>query len=888
METVDFIQEKLTEWGLREFIHRFQEEGFDKETFLSLGDSANLKLLIPKLGPQVKFRNRLKEYLQIRTSSFVQGKLTEWGFSELILRFQEEGIDKEAFLNLEELGNINTLIPKIGPRVKFRKRLKEYLQTLKTNDDTPERIDTSSDQEENQEMDSSLFLWNLESTSRYDTDDGKAMSKEPIYPGGTVSRGKGLLAAMLFILHHQLPAAVQGSLMALLNFLIPGLIVETRHLFQAVHSVSTVFYCDQCQNYLGKNPTCCSDCKKTFDKASSFKNGNFFLYASLKDLLKDILNNYGTKLLPKVAKHDHDFTDVLDGLMYQNLLKQGTLGKDDLTLTWNCDGVPIFEPRFSVWPLQFMINELPYALRQENLIVAGLWFGPKNPKMDTFLKPFIDECCDLAQNPFQWNDSSGAAHSSKVFSLVCSSDAVARPLLRNCKQFNGEYGCDWCLHPGKVTRKGSGSVRSYPYDEVEQVKRSKIMFEDNGKEAEDNNLPENGVKGRSSLSGLPVFDIVLGFVPEYMHSVLLGVSRQLMSLWLDPKNSSKAWYVGQHIDQMDSCLLRQKPPAETIQRPHSLKNWNNWKASQWRAFLLFYAVSVLPGVLHPPFLTHYFFLSFGIHILLQESVSQCDLKLAHHYLVQFVVKMKELYGEENVSFNCHQLIHLAESVQNWGPLWVTSAFSFEKNSGKLRKLLTNINYNHRHIFQRFLFWRQIPSHLKSSVFSHSVKFGEVLTKLSGGSDEEESYSQLGHSESLEITGVVRLAIEELLHRPALVKSVEVFDSFTVGNTVYRKDCVIALKNGNYGEIQFVCMFKEKCLCTSGCLCRAVPITVVHMYSIKPDPLFTYINPSDASKMIFVRVEKTEHTKAFFLDDIRCNCMYLNGWLVPLPNSYERH
>ncbi|KAM9745550.1 uncharacterized protein ACNS7B_009841 isoform 1-T1 [Menidia menidia] len=199
METVDFIQEKLTEWGLREFIHRFQEEGFDKETFLSLGDSANLKLLIPKLGPQVKFRNRLKEYLQIRTSSFVQGKLTEWGFSELILRFQEEGIDKEAFLNLEELGNINTLIPKIGPRVKFRKRLKEYLQTLKTNDDTPERMDTSSDQEEDQERDSTLFLWNLESTSRYDTDVGKEMSKEPIYPGGTVSRGKGLLAAMLLI-----------------------------------------------------------------------------------------------------------------------------------------------------------------------------------------------------------------------------------------------------------------------------------------------------------------------------------------------------------------------------------------------------------------------------------------------------------------------------------------------------------------------------------------------------------------------------------------------------------------------------------------------------------------------------------------------------------------
>ena len=42
----------------------------------------------------------------------------------------DEGIDKETFLSLEESGNISDLIPKIGPRVKFRKRLREYLQVI--------------------------------------------------------------------------------------------------------------------------------------------------------------------------------------------------------------------------------------------------------------------------------------------------------------------------------------------------------------------------------------------------------------------------------------------------------------------------------------------------------------------------------------------------------------------------------------------------------------------------------------------------------------------------------------------------------------------------------------------------------------------------------------
>ncbi len=40
----------------------------------------------------------------------------------------DEAIDKETFLSLEESGNLSVLIPKMGPRVKFRKRLREYLE----------------------------------------------------------------------------------------------------------------------------------------------------------------------------------------------------------------------------------------------------------------------------------------------------------------------------------------------------------------------------------------------------------------------------------------------------------------------------------------------------------------------------------------------------------------------------------------------------------------------------------------------------------------------------------------------------------------------------------------------------------------------------------------
>ncbi|XP_062421839.1 nuclear GTPase SLIP-GC-like [Pungitius pungitius] len=54
----DFVRDKLTEWGLRKWIERFEEEEVDRESFYCLDDQQIAKL-IPKLGPQAKFKKKL-------------------------------------------------------------------------------------------------------------------------------------------------------------------------------------------------------------------------------------------------------------------------------------------------------------------------------------------------------------------------------------------------------------------------------------------------------------------------------------------------------------------------------------------------------------------------------------------------------------------------------------------------------------------------------------------------------------------------------------------------------------------------------------------------------------------------------------------------------------
>ncbi|XP_036797610.1 nuclear GTPase SLIP-GC isoform X3 [Oncorhynchus mykiss] len=64
---------------------------------------------------------------------FVRDKLTEWNLSDLIQRFEDEEIDEESFLFLKEKDFIN-LIPKIGPRSRFRKQHKAFLKKQKQPD----------------------------------------------------------------------------------------------------------------------------------------------------------------------------------------------------------------------------------------------------------------------------------------------------------------------------------------------------------------------------------------------------------------------------------------------------------------------------------------------------------------------------------------------------------------------------------------------------------------------------------------------------------------------------------------------------------------------------------------------------------------------------------
>lgn len=146
--------------------------------------------------------------------------------------------------------------------------------------------------------------------------------------------------------------------------------------------------------------------------------------------------------------------------------------------------------------------------------------------------------------------------------------------------------------------------------------------------------------------------------------------------------------IKKHLNDIDTFLFNIKPIKEFSRRPRSLSNFKNYKATEFFNFLVFYSLPTLKNYLPRKYFQHWMLLVASISKMLKDRVHVInDLQSAERLLVEFVKNVKNLYGEHELTYNVHQLIHLSLSVKRWGPLWATSAFMFENENGILARIV---------------------------------------------------------------------------------------------------------------------------------------------------------------------------------------------------------
>lgn len=289
--------------------------------------------------------------------------------------------------------------------------------------------------------------------------------------------------------------------------------------------------------------------------------------------------------------------------------------------------------------------------------------------MNMFLKPFCLEVKALAKDGLTWrHPETGKTIVSYITAPLSFVDAVARAMLQGIKQFSGLYGCSSCEHPGvSHSLPKKGCVRVYPPGKKYSLSNSRRM-KLQATQAVRTGRAVKGVKGPTVFHLLPRFDCGTGFVVDYMHCVLLRVVRMFTFLWFERKHFRRPWYLGRKVKLVDSRLLSVKPLEYITRTPCSIKHWRYWKASELRAWLLFYSFPVLHNILPDVYLHHFSLLIGVVYTLLLEYISQAQVHVTEQLWVKFVTNNHVLYGERSCSFNMHQLTHINNSVRNRGLL----------------------------------------------------------------------------------------------------------------------------------------------------------------------------------------------------------------------------
>ncbi|KAL1479441.1 hypothetical protein MTO96_051832, partial [Rhipicephalus appendiculatus] len=253
------------------------------------------------------------------------------------------------------------------------------------------------------------------------------------------------------------------------------------------------------------------------------------LLGLLKQVGRILISNLQKISLPHVVGA---YSDITDGLLYHSVRKQLKMTWSDITLSFNTDGAPVFDSsKSSIWPVQVMINELPALTRWQNVMISGVWFSSAHPPMHLFMKRFVEEINNIGK--LVWTNS-GSVIQSAVHALVCCVDSPARAQVLNSKQFNGYYGCSWCLERGATI---DGTMK-YPFKSQNASDRTHSGVLKAMAQAGRLKEPVHGVKGPSTLIKLQGLDLVWGLPPDYMHCVLEGVTKQFTELWLSGTASS--------------------------------------------------------------------------------------------------------------------------------------------------------------------------------------------------------------------------------------------------------------------------------------------------------------------------------------------------------------
>ncbi|CAM4833596.1 unnamed protein product [Rotaria magnacalcarata] len=307
----------------------------------------------------------------------------------------------------------------------------------------------------------------------------------------TVTEKDIACALILLKKRHRLSARCMDDIISLLRTLsvknVPSSWYKLKKILTGtISSPAPSFICPECEGISKSNVTC-SQCSNRFNVMSK---PNSFLSSSIKNQIERILR-YNRDVFSNNVSLAASMKDICDGAVYQKL--QAETQDPFITLTLNADGIqPHPSSVQTIWPILLVIDEIPLKRRFdiENIILAGVWPGPKKPtriEMSLFLRPLIDELLNLERGEhFDFHDQDNNAVTARVFLIGACCDKPAQVLLQFLSEPTAAFGCGRCEVKGFMVKTAKdGNVRSFATtraDLMEIERRSNMRYSIRGQQ----------------------------------------------------------------------------------------------------------------------------------------------------------------------------------------------------------------------------------------------------------------------------------------------------------------------------------------------------------------------------------------------------------------------
>lgn len=515
-------------------------------------------------------------------------------------------------------------------------------------------------------------------------------ANEPLYEGAPITVVESVISILTLMLTFRITGVLLVKILEIIELHCkkPNKCFKTLYKFKSFFKNLKLplirhFYCNNCFSYLKKKSSKCKKCKEKTDV-------KYFIEIPIIAQLRALFRRPG--FYDKISTHrfnrkkvcKENLEDIYDGSVYKNEMSNGFLSnKSNISFTWNTDGVPLFKSsKFSIWPLYLVINELPYEerIKKENIIIVGIWFGTKKPNANLFLSVFRNPLKKLYKGVF-FKTSSDKRVKCRAKIICGTCDLPAKSLFLNMKQYNGYYGCQKCYIRGLRIQ----NTLTYPYQENLKLRTSAetINF---AKESVTTNQDVYGVKGPTLLSSV-VVDFINTTAVDTMHCIYLNVIKRLMSIWFESEHSDHPASIRGFMADINKFLCSICPLEWLSRKPRNLEDSSYWKASELKAFLLYYSLPILKMFLPEIYFKHHALLVDAVRILNSSSISTDMLIKAEKLLKEYVKRFEILYGKIHMTANIHLLLHLADTVRAFGPCFTTSCFPFEDLNGTLKSFV---------------------------------------------------------------------------------------------------------------------------------------------------------------------------------------------------------